>query len=271
LVVFPNAKINIGLRVLNKREDGYHNIETAIFPIGWQDILEITPTKGITTFKQTGLLIEGKKEQNIVWKAFKLMEDQFSLPSVHIHLHKSIPSGAGLGGGSSNAAFTITLIDSLFDLNLNQETMEGLAATLGSDCPFFIRNKPAIATNTGTTLSNIEYTLRKKWILVLCPAIHSSTENAYSKMNPDMKSIELASALSQPVEDWENKIFNDFEVTIFETHPEIKELKDMLINNGAEYASLSGSGSSVYGIFRSPPPPPPVAELKVSWSGPVFV
>jgi len=269
MVVFPNAKINIGLRVLNKRKDGYHNIESGIFPLGWKDILEINTSMNESTIQCSGIEIKGSREQNLVWKTYKLLQNRYDVPPVNIFLYKNIPLSAGLGGGSSDAAFTILAINKLFDLNLENGVMESLAAEIGSDCPFFINNKPYFATQTGTTLSLLPSS-RKKWIQVVCPDITVSTKDAYSNLIPGgVKDPNFVEILSSPVHSWREKIVNDFETSVFGKHPEISKLKKAMYDAGAGYASMSGSGSSVFGIFDTPQTiefgPLP------SWSGQIIV
>lgn len=268
MVVFPNAKINIGLRILNERNDGFHNIESGMFPLYWKDILEIIPS-GESSFEGSGLEINATKDDNLVWKSYLMMRNKYDIPPLKIYLHKNIPTGAGLGGGSSDCAFTIKAINKLFKLNLENKEMEGIASELGSDCPFFIQNKPSFVSGTGTILATLDHTLREKWVIVVNPGINISTKSAYSNLKgTESKETDLKNTLSGPVEDWKNTVVNDFEPSILSAHKQISKLKTSMYESGAEYASMSGSGSSVYGIFDKPKS----LEFGMpSWSGSILV
>lgn len=255
MITYPNAKINLGLRITEKRSDGFHNLETIFYPIPLKDILEIVPSsgKGNCSFSSSGLLIDGKPEDNLCVRAYNVLHAQFNLPSVKIHLHKIIPFGAGLGGGSSDAAFTITMLNSIFGLGLNTKTMQELAAQLGSDCAFFIENQAAFAHGRGELLKPISLTMNGYYMVLLNPGIHVGTKQAYAGVHPkhpEFSLIELTTA------NWlanRLSIKNDFEEHIFALHPEIEYLKNELYNAGAEFALMSGSGSSVFGIFKDKP------------------
>lgn len=268
MVVFPNCKINIGLYITDKRSDGYHNIETVFYPLPWHDALEVLPlTSQIQTvlekdpsikityqtkdilFVQSGLNIEGSATDNLCIKAFYLLKNKYSFPPVFIHLHKIIPSGAGLGGGSSDAAFTLKTIAKIFHLPVTGIELKQLALTLGSDCPFFIQNQPCIASGRGEELQSLSLDLTNYTFVLINPNIHISTAWAFPQIQPITPSINLQHIVQQPIETWKNVIYNDFEKPVFENYPIVKKIKDVLYDKGALYASLSGSGSTVYGIF----------------------
>ena len=248
MILFPNAKINIGLNIVSKRSDGYHNLETVFYPISWCDSLEIILSNQLQ-FTSTGLNIPGSG--NLCLDAYQLLKSDFDLSPVHIHLHKNIPIGAGLGGGSSDASFTLKGLNELFDLNLSDDELKKYALKLGADCPFFIDNIPSLATGIGEELSPISLDLDNLYLMVVTPNIHISTAQAYSSLRFDSKQSNLADLLKSPVEHWEMK--NDFESGIFELEPKIASVKQKMIENGALYASMSGSGSSVYAIFKQKP------------------
>lgn len=254
MIVFPNAKINIGLQVLNKRSDGYHNIETVFYPIAWNDILEILPQKtGETEIIVSGTEIKGDISQNLCFKAWKLLHNQFQIPSVYIHLHKIIPMGAGLGGGSSDGAFTLMALNTLFELGLSKQRLKEFALELGSDCPFFIENKPTLATGRGEILQEQECDLKGKYLVVVYPNIFVSTADAFKGITPNNNRESIKNLITLPIENWKNELKNDFEKQVFSFYPSIFEIKNNLYNLGAIYASLSGSGSAVYGIFDKKP------------------
>jgi 4-diphosphocytidyl-2-C-methyl-D-erythritol kinase len=251
MIVFPNAKINIGLNITEKRTDGFHNIETIFYPIGLSDILEINISNELR-FENTGLTVENKKlETNLCFKAYEVLNNNFNLNPVEIHLHKIIPFGAGLGGGSADASFTLKALNSLMDLNLNNEALFGFAEKIGSDCPFFILNKPAFAAEKGNKLIPIELSFKGYFMVLVHPGIHVNTAKAYSKIEPTKPLESLSKLIFQPIENWKGLIKNDFEESVFEEYPEIENIKNQLYNSGAIYASMSGSGSSVYGIFKN--------------------
>jgi 4-diphosphocytidyl-2-C-methyl-D-erythritol kinase len=251
MIYFPNAKINIGLNITEKRNDGFHNVETIFYPIGLSDILEINLSENITSFKNTGLSVENMDfESNICYKAYQELCDDFTLKPINIHLHKIIPFGAGLGGGSSDASFTLKALDSIHKLNLDNTTLLRYAEEIGSDCPFFILNKPCFATEKGNNLKPINLKLKDYFLVLITPNIHINTAKAYSRINPQRPKASLMELIKQPIENWKRSIKNDFEDTVFKDHPALKEIKDQLYNMGAIYASMSGSGSSIYGIFK---------------------
>ena len=251
MLLFPNCKINLGLAVTGKLDDGFHTIETVMFPVPLYDILEmIVSPSGKFSFTTSGLQIPGNQSDNLVVKAYNLLKEDFGLKPVEIHLHKAIPMGAGLGGGSSDGAFAVKLLNSLFGLKLNNDEMRNYASMLGSDCPFFIENKPVLATGKGDVFEDIEIDLSGLYLVIVKPDIHINTAEAYSMIKPSGKSPDLKSIVSQPVESWKGVLKNDFEQPVFISHPDIRNIKEKLYKKGAIFASMSGSGSAVYGIFR---------------------
>ncbi len=255
MVVFPNCKINLGLYVTRKREDGFHDLETCFYPLNWCDALEVTETQEAKefSFATSGLPIAGQQEDNLIWKCFKAIQKDYTLPPLHVHLHKVIPMGAGLGGGSSDAAFFIQLLDKKFDLDIPFEKKMELAARLGSDCPFFLKNTPVLATGRGELFSDLTLNLNSYYILCVFPAIHSHTGRAFAAIQPKKPANDLSWALSQPVDSWKDLITNDFEGPVFTQFPTLKEIKQSFYNHGAVYAAMSGSGSTIFGLFSSPP------------------
>jgi 4-diphosphocytidyl-2-C-methyl-D-erythritol kinase len=248
MVTFPPCKINLGLRILSKRPDGYHDIETCFYPVPWTDVLEILPGDSFS-FTCTGLALPGNVEENLCVKAYRLLQKDFTLPPVHMHLHKIIPSGAGLGGGSSDAAHTLLLLNDVFDLKLSVQELQRYASMLGSDCAFFITKYPMMGKGKGDLLSPAEFTLTDKYLVVIKPAIHVSTAEAYSRVKPVQQTSTLAEILKQDISTWKEFLVNDFEASVFNVHPQIGEIKQELYKQGALYACMSGSGSSVFGIF----------------------
>ena len=251
MICFPNCKINLGLQVVDKRPDGYHDIETVFYPVPFKDALEIIPSKE-TSLQITGLALPNTTD-NLCLKAYELIKKDFpDLPPIKIHLHKAIPAGAGLGGGSADGAFTLKLINDQFDLKINETQLLQYALLLGSDCPFFILNKPALAKGRGEILQEIKLPDLKDYSLVLInPGIHIDTGWAFNHLTIKSKSVNTENVIAQPIEQWKELLSNDFEIPVFESHPEIKKIKELLYNNGAVYASMSGSGSTVYGFFKN--------------------
>lgn len=252
MIKFPNAKINLGLNIVNRRQDGYHDIETIFYPIGLQDTVEIVTAKG----KESSLTTYGREincptEKNLVMKAYRSLEKEFNLPPVDIYLHKNIPDGAGLGGGSADAAYTLQILNEMFGLNIPTDQLAKRAAKLGADCAFFIYNTPMMATGIGDILSTIEVNLQGKTLLLIKPDVSVPTAEAYSKVTPQKSDIPLTSIINLPLVSWKNSLKNDFEPSVFSAHPELAEIKDKLYENGAVYASMSGSGSSIFGIYDS--------------------
>lgn len=252
MICFPNAKINLGLNIISKRPDGYHNLETVFYPIGLKDALEIVPSDGEENYRffQTGIEIRGNTDDNLVIKALKLISEEREIPNIDIHLLKKIPFGAGLGGGSSDAAFMLKLLDYTFSLNYTTTQLEQKAAKIGADCAFFIRNKPAIATGIGNILEEIELDLDNYFFVLVKPDVTVSTKDAYATISPAAPKISLKEIIKKPVSEWKELMKNDFEPSVFKKYPEICTIKEQLYAKGALYASMSGSGSSVYGFFE---------------------
>ncbi len=250
MIKFPNAKINLGLNIVNRRSDGYHDIETVFYPIALQDAVEIVPAKGdISSLTTYGRTINCPTEKNLVMKAYRLLEKEFNLPPVDIYLHKNIPDGAGLGGGSSDAASALLILNEMFKLNLAIPELATRAAKLGADCAFFIYNTPMMATGIGDILSPIEVELQGKTLLLVKPDVSVPTAEAYSKVTPKASDNALTDIMKSPIGSWENVLKNDFEPSVFAAHPELAEIKNVIYQSGAVYASMSGSGSSLFGIF----------------------
>jgi 4-diphosphocytidyl-2-C-methyl-D-erythritol kinase len=253
MITYPNAKINLGLNIVEKRPDGYHNLETIFYPINLQDALEVTELDGEGEYALTlsGTPIEGDPDQNLVVKTYRLLKKDFpDMPAIDIHMYKHIPTGAGLGGGSADAAFMIKLLNEKFKLGLSIEKMEEYAATLGADCAFFIQNKPVFASGIGNIFEPIQLSLKGYYLVLVKPDIFVSTKDAFSLIQPMKPSQSLREIVRMPVETWRATMKNDFENSVFQKYPEIAAIKDKLYDMGAIYASMSGSGSSVYGIFR---------------------
>ena len=271
MITFPPAKINLGLRILRKRSDGYHDLESCLVPVGWRDILEVLEG-GAFSFQTSGLPIPGDPspgdpnpgdpEQNLCVRAYRLLQQDFGLPPIQVHLHKIIPMGAGLGGGSADAAHMLLLLNELFSLSLEPSALEGYAARLGSDCPFFVRARPQMAYGTGTTLENITLDLSGQHAVLVYPNVAVATAAAYAQViprKPDTPLKELLTTL--PPTEWKDRVVNDFEASVFPKYPELAAIKEELYEAGAYYTSLSGSGSTLYGLFENPP------SLPASWEG----
>ncbi|MEO6521621.1 MAG: 4-(cytidine 5'-diphospho)-2-C-methyl-D-erythritol kinase [Mucilaginibacter sp.] len=252
MINFPIAKINIGLNITARRPDGYHNLETVFYPIKINDVLEVIKSDQLT-FEASGLGIPGRVEDNLCIKAYHLIKQDHDIPPVSIHLHKHIPIGAGLGGGSADAGYFIRLINQTFDLNLSIEAMSDYARRLGADCAFFIESKPVFAFDKGDQFESIELDLSKYHIALVMPPTHVSTSEAYRGVKPAPVTRSLKDLIQLPVADWKHHIKNDFEDHIFKAHPEIRGVKATLYQTGALYASMSGSGASVFGIFDKKP------------------
>lgn len=270
MITFPNAKINLGLNIVEKRADGYHNLETIFYPIPVKDALELivpdAPEKKIRLI-QSGIPIGSAAEDNLVVKAYKLLDKDYNLPPVEVYLRKEIPSGAGLGGGSSDAAFMLKLINDTFKLNIPIEKLEEYAALLGADCAFFIRNKPVFATGIGNIFSPISLSLKDYGLIVVKPDIFVSTREAFANIKPSQPKKSLKEIILSPVSEWKELMVNDFEKSVFPQFPEIGKIKEELYNKGAIYAAMSGSGSSVFGIFE---PNVPLPEIKHAENAKVF-
>ncbi|WP_294078815.1 4-(cytidine 5'-diphospho)-2-C-methyl-D-erythritol kinase [Proteiniphilum sp. UBA5384] len=268
MICFPNAKINLGLHVVSRRPDGYHDLETIFYPIGLKDALEIIPTSE-TRFFQTGNPIEGPSDNNLVIKALRMITAERKLPEMDIHLLKKIPSGAGLGGGSSDAAFMLNLLNDTFKLEYTREELMMRAARLGADCPFFIINKPAYATGIGDKLEPIEVDLSRYTLLLVKPDVRISTKEAYAMITPHKPELSLKEIITQPPETWRDLMKNDFELPVFKKFPEICKIRQQLYEMGAIYASMSGSGSALFGLFEKEPDWKEAFGTHFIWSGKV--
>ena len=273
MLVFPKAKINLGLNIVGKRSDGFHNIESVFYNINWQDALEVVEIRGTEEtegIKETngilgtkgegieivnsGIDINSPLKENLIFKAFNLLKNRVKLPPLKVYLHKNIPMGAGLGGGSSDAASFLKLTNKKFELKLSKNDLKEIASQIGSDCAYFIENKPAFATQKGEILEPINLDLSKYYILLVYPNMNSNTKEAYEGVIPKkpIKSVKEI-VLNEPLGNWKNILFNDFEKTIFKKYPEIENIKNTLYKNGAIYSAMSGSGSAVFGIFNEKP------------------
>lgn len=255
MLTYPNAKINLGLHIIEKRKDGFHNIRTIFYPVkGLSDILEIHPSKnGETTLSNTGLQVDAPIESNLCVKAWDLLNKDFGISPVNLFLHKQIPFGAGLGGGSADAACSLIMLNDIFKLDLSINALKEYALKLGSDCAFFIENKPMLAEGRGEILTDIPLSLKGKYIAIIHPSIHISTAQAYSNIIPKKSDFLLQQLPSLPIQQWKLFLKNDFEEAIFKDYPELARIKNILYENNALYASMSGSGSSVFGIFEELP------------------
>ena len=250
MIVYPNAKINIGLDVIEKRNDGFHNIESIFYPVlALFDVLELVESERLI-FSSSGIEIPGDVGSNLCVKAFQLIQSDYSIPNVKIHLQKNIPIGAGLGGGSSDAAFMLKALNELFSLNLSSNKLMDYAKKLGSDCAFFIKNKPVYAYHKGDEFEAVTVDLSAYDIKIEYPTIHIGTTEAYAGIIPSTSKINLKKLISNPVKEWKLSIKNDFEKSIFPLYPEIEKLKHKMYADGAIFASMTGSGSAVFGIFN---------------------
>ena len=260
MISFPNCKINLGLHVVGKRADGYHDLETIFLPVSdLRDELEILPTTHypLPTMSQDGIALDNAPEDNLCMNAWKLLHEEFNIPAVSIRLKKNIPFGAGLGGGSSDAAFTLKMLNEMFSLELSTAELEQRAAKLGADCAFFIQNRPAFATGIGDQLESLhEISILNSQFSIqieIPEGEHVSTKEAYAGLNHDLFGAtrpNLRETIKKPVEEWRNLIVNDFEASVFPAHPAIAELKEEMYRRGALYASMTGSGAAVFGIFQ---------------------
>lgn len=260
MLAFPPAKINLGLNVLRKRDDGFHDIESVLVPVPLHDALEIIVAPdvaaGEVVFTTTGLPVPGEATSNLCLKAVEAVKEHRDLPGLRLHLHKVIPMGAGLGGGSSDGAHTIRLLDALLELHLGAALKHELAASLGSDCPFFLSDRPQLATGRGEKLTPIELDLRGWWLVLMNPGIHVGTPEVYKNTTPTGRSMEFTKALRDPQpRTWQAEVVNTMEDYVLAAYPPVKAMRDELLASGAEYAAMSGSGSSVFGLFREKPVP----------------
>ena len=258
MIYFPNAKINLGLRVTSKREDGFHDLDTVFLPVPLHDVLEVitqsTGSADVVTFTHSGIPIPGDASSNLCIKAYYLLKKDYpDLPSILLHLHKHIPMGAGLGGGSSDGAFMLKLLNDKYRLGIGAEQLQKYALALGSDCPFFIINEPVQAKGRGEIMQPIACTLSSKTMVLVCPGIHVSTADAFRKIKLSPDAPSCASVIERPIQAWKDNLINDFEEPVFNAFPEIGNIKEKLYDAGASYASMTGTGSTVYGIFETSP------------------
>jgi len=251
MLTFPNAKINLGLFVTEKRPDGFHNIETILYPISFCDALEaIEKTTNGFELHTHGLPLDGNLEDNLVYKAYKLLKNDFDLPNLRVDLLKKIPIGAGLGGGSANAVFMLKLLNQKYFLNISNEQLENYARQLGSDCACFVKNKPVFACEKGDVFEPINLDLQNYQLLLICPPIHINTKTAYQNIIPKKADFDLRNISKMPVCEWKTVLQNDFEPSVFAQYPILSDIKQKLYDVGADYASMSGSGSTMFGLFR---------------------
>jgi 4-diphosphocytidyl-2-C-methyl-D-erythritol kinase len=251
MLCFPNCKINIGLHITGRRADGYHDLETVFYPVQVRDALEAVPAAE-TSLHMSGLPVTGDHTHNLAWKALELLRQHAAgrIPELAIYLHKAIPMGAGLGGGSADGAFMLRLLNDLAGLGLDGAELERLALRLGSDCPFFIRNRPQYATGRGEGMSDISPGLTGYSIQLICPDVHVSTARAFGMITPKAAAFDLRKLPGLAPEEWKDRVTNDFEAPVFAMHPVLQRIKQQLYEQGAVYASMSGSGSAIYGVFR---------------------
>jgi 4-diphosphocytidyl-2-C-methyl-D-erythritol kinase len=261
MICFPNAKINLGLQIVSRRQDGYHNLETIFYPIELKEGLEITSasksdelnTQNKFRLFTYGDKITGLAENNLVVKALNLVTQEKEMPAIDIHLLKRIPSGAGLGGGSSDAAFMLKLLNESFELGYSIDDLMIKASKIGADCPFFLHNKPLLATGVGDQFEAVDVNLKGYYLMLIKPDLSVNTKEAYSMIVPKQPEHSLKDIIQRPFAEWNELMINDFETPIFKKYPEICNIKNQLLEMGALYASMSGSGSSLYGIFKNKP------------------
>ena len=265
MIVFPNAKINLGLNIVSKREDGYHNIESVFYPIPLFDILEVIPSKNKEIpfcLEVIGMPNDGKP--NLVEKAYRGLSQKYEIPPIEVTLKKCIPFAAGLGGGSADAAYTLKVLADMFINTPNYEELHNIGKSIGADVPFFIKNKPVFAEGIGTDFSDINLSLKGYYIVLIKPDIAISTAEAYSGVTPSAPSYDLKETLKLPINEWRDVVNNDFEKSLFPKYPRLRAIKDTLYECGAEYASMSGSGSSIFGIFKNLPDKKMINKFTVS-------
>jgi 4-diphosphocytidyl-2-C-methyl-D-erythritol kinase len=268
MISFPHAKINLGLSILSKRPDGFHNLETIYYPVLVRDVLEIAPS-GVTRFILSGLKIPGNKGDNLVLSAYRLLKNKYpEITPLEIHLHKAIPMGAGMGGGSSDASEIIQLINRFFELKITKEQLYAYALELGSDCPFFLQSAPCFAKSRGEILEPLALDLSGYSFLLIHPEIRINSAWAYSKIKPSTQKFDLKESIFKPVREWGKIIYNDFETPIFDAYPSLQKIKEQLYDAGALFASMTGSGSTIYGIFDKSAMP---ISLEVENAGQTFI
>ena len=256
MLLLPNCKINLGLQVVRKRPDGYHDLQTVFYPIPLRDNLELRELRNSDApyaLQLAGQTIEGNPDDNLIIKVYRQLKEEFDLPALDIYLYKHIPLGAGLGGGSSDAAFMMKGLNEVFELGLSDYEMERRLAGLGADCAFFVQNVPAYATGIGDELTPISLSLKGMYIVLVKPDVFVSTREAYAGVTPKEPEHDLLKALRRPVTEWRDRVVNDFERSVFAAHPELPAIKQTLYDMGALYAAMSGSGSALFGIFREQP------------------
>ena len=249
MIIFPNCKINLGLSVINRRHDGYHNIQTVFYPLPLYDVLEIIDAQdGLFEFISTGI-DTGSAENNLCVKAYHLLQKDFPIPKIKMHLHKILPVGAGLGGGSADGTFTLLLLNKKYSLGISEKKLHGYALQLGSDCPFFILNKPCIANGRGELMEPVDLSLKGFFLKLVFPGISISTKDLFEKVQMNPEDMLPDAIISHPIPFWKNHLKNAFEGVVFGLHPELLDIKNRLYNEGAIYAAMSGTGSTIYGIF----------------------
>ena len=266
MVAFANAKINIGLQITEKRPDGFHNIASCFYPVGWSDVVEIIPATEFS-FSSSGIDIPGDPAKNLCVKAYELLKADFDLPPVAMHLLKIVPIGAGMGGGSSDAAFVLKLLNDTFKLALSTTALQNYARRLGSDCAFFIENQPQFCFEKGDQFEDISLSLKGKAIVLVYPNLHISTAEAYAGVVPQKTEVDLREALQRPIEEWRHWVKNDFENGLFQKYPVLPQIKAQLYEVGALYASMTGSGSTVFGIFEKVPDLQNIFSHYTVWNG----
>ena len=259
MISFPIAKVNLGLNVVARRPDGYHNLQTVFYPVPIKDVLEIYPmaedfpSEVDCDIKVTNIHVEGDEQRNLVVRAYNLLKQDFpALPRLHTHLYKGIPTQAGMGGGSSDASAMLLLLDEQFNLGLTEQQLIDYAAKLGADCPFFIMNRPAYAEGIGERLTPIDLSLKGWYMAVVRPDIPVPTKEAFARITPQMPQKCCKEIVMQPIETWKDELVNDFEASVFAVHPELADIKVQLYQLGAVYAAMSGSGSALFGLFKEP-------------------
>ena len=266
MICFPNAKINIGLNIIEKRPDGFHNIESVFYPVPFCDVMEVKPAKRFE-IKTFGYDLDISENENILYNTWELFRKKYQISPLEIALLKNIPPGSGLGGGSSDAAFLIKIMNDFFELNLNSNQLKNLAAQIGSDCPFFIKNKPALVTGKGEKIEKIPLSLKGLYLIIIGFNLKISSVDAYSNIHPQKPVRQLSDLIKSPTEYWKDIIHNDFEQTIFDQFEQIKEMKNQLYHTGAIYASMTGSGSAIYGLFSDKPKLRTNIANAVLWEG----
>ena len=265
MVAFPPCKINLGLRIIAKRTDGYHDLETCFYPIPWTDVLEVIHAPS-TTFAYSGHVIPGDPSSNLCEKAYRLLQRDFNIGPVGMHLHKVLPMGAGLGGGSSDGAYMLRLLDKLFELHLAKEKLSEYASILGSDCAFFIGDGPMIGKGRGEILTSVDLTLKNTYAILLKPDIHISTATAFAGITPNQPAVAIDEVVNNDPSTWKSTMHNDFEDSLFPKFPVLGQLKEQLYEAGAFYASMSGSGSTIYGLFKEQTSIAPMPAV-TKWEG----